>query len=126
MTTPTSFGKFGMTLAFAERTLSEVLSRHLAERDILPETWYALKLLATRGPSMSREALSADLAGSRALNADSARELPARLVADGLVHGDAQIELTGRGRLLFADLSEYVSRATAELLGQFDADDIDT
>jgi len=65
MTTPTSFGKFGMTLAFAERTLSEVLRRHLAERDILPETWYALKLLATRGPSMSREALSADLAGSR-------------------------------------------------------------
>jgi len=126
MTTPNSFSKFGMTLAFAERTLTEVLRRHIAEREITPETWYALKLIATRGPALSREALSTDLEGSPTLDADSTRELLARLVADGLIRGDAEVELTAEGQCLFDDLSEYVSRATNALLSQFDVDDIDT
>ena len=82
MTTPSSFGQFGQTLAFAERTMTQVLREHLAEREITPETWYALKLLATRGPGLAREALSVDLAGSRALNADSTRQL----LALSLIH----------------------------------------
>jgi hypothetical protein len=48
-TTPESFGQFGQTLAFAERALTAVLRRHLAERQTTPETWYALQLIATRG-----------------------------------------------------------------------------
>jgi hypothetical protein len=37
MTTPAAL--FGRTLAFAERTLTEVLRQHLAERETRPETW---------------------------------------------------------------------------------------
>ena len=48
MSTPTA--TFGQTLAFAERTLTAVLRRHLAERDVEPETWYALQLIAVNGP----------------------------------------------------------------------------
>ena len=46
-TPPALFGQFGQTLAFAERALSAVLRRHLAERQTEPETWYALQLIAT-------------------------------------------------------------------------------
>ena len=126
MTTPNSFGQFGHTLAFAERTLTQVLRKHLAEREITPETWYALKLLATRGPRLPREALGADLAGSRALSVDSTGQLLARLEADGLIGGGAKLDLTAEGQALYAGLNEYVSRPTIELLSQFDIEDIDT
>ena len=62
-TPPVVFGHFGRTLAFAERALTATLRRHLAERQTTPETWYALQLIATRGPGLSRKALSADLEG---------------------------------------------------------------
>ncbi len=52
-TSPVVFGQFGQTLAFAERTLTAILREHLAERDTEPETWYALQLIATRGPGLS-------------------------------------------------------------------------
>ena len=64
--TPAAFAQFGQTLAFAERTLTATLRAHLAERDTAPETWYALQLIATRGPGLDREALSRDLEGSPA------------------------------------------------------------
>ena len=124
--TPTSFGQFGHTLAFAEQTLTEVLRRHLAERQITPDTWYALKLIAMRGPNLSRDALRHDLEGSRTLNADSTRELLVRLEGEGLIGGDAEIDLTPEGERLYRSLVDYVSRPTAELLSQFDVDDIDT
>ena len=57
-TPPDAFGQFGQTLAFAERALTAVLRQHLAERQTTPETWYALQLVATRGPGLDREALS--------------------------------------------------------------------
>ena len=123
MTTPIPFGQ---TLAFAERTLTAVLRQHLAERQTTPETWYALQLIAMRGPGLAREALSRDLEGSRSLDADSTRELLARLEAEGLIRGDAELDLTAEGESLFRSLREYVARPTAELLGQFDAADIDT
>ena len=63
-TPPDAFAQFGQTLAFAERSLTAVLRRHLAERQTTPETWYALQLIATRGPGLDREALSRDLEGS--------------------------------------------------------------
>ena len=54
MTTPTnSISQFGRTLAFAERTMTAVLRRHLAERETTPETWYALRLIATDGPGLA-------------------------------------------------------------------------
>ena len=123
MTTPVSFGQ---TLAFAERTLTAVLRQHLAERQTTPETWYALQLIATRGPGLDREALSQDLASSRSLNADSTRELLARLEAEGLIRGDAEVDLTAEGESLHRSLREYIAGPTAQLLGQFDADDIAT
>jgi DNA-binding MarR family transcriptional regulator len=124
MTTPTV--SFGQTLAFAERTLTEVLRRHLAERNTTPETWYALQLIGTRGPGFARDALTRDLASSRNLNTDSARELLARLEAEGLIRGDANVDLTTEGETLFQSLRQFVAGPTARLLGQFDQQDIDT
>jgi DNA-binding MarR family transcriptional regulator len=127
MTAPTnSFSQFGRTLAFAERALTAVLRRHLAEREITPETWYALQLIATGGPGMARQALSADLEGSRTLNADSTRELLTRLETDGLIRGDAGVDLTAEGETLYRSLRQYVTGGATELLSQFDSEDIDT
>lgn len=123
MTTP---APFGTTLAFAERTLTAVLRRHLAERQTAPETWYALSLIATRGPAMARQALTTDLEGARSLNADSTRALLARLQADGLIRGDAEVDLTAEGQRLYDSLRDYIAVSTARLLGQFDPLDIDT
>jgi hypothetical protein len=125
MTTP-PLPPFGQTLAIAERTLTATLRRHLAERDTEPETWYALQLIATRGPGLARNALSDDLEGSRTLNADSTRELLARLQAEGLIRGDTELDLTAEGEALHRSLREYIAGPTARLLGQFDADDVET
>ena len=125
-TPPVAFGQFGQTLAFAERTLTATLRQHLAERETTPETWYALQLIATRGPGLARKALSDDLEGSRTLNADSTRELLARLEAEGLIRGDAELDLTAEGEDLHRSLRQYIAGPTAALLGQFPADDIET
>jgi hypothetical protein len=126
MTTPDAYRQFGQTLAFAERTLTTVLRQHLAEREITPEKWYALKLIGTRGPGVARKLVIADLEGSPTLNSDSTRDLLARLEAEGLLRGGAELDLTAEGEVLFRNLEEYVSRPTAELLSQFDIDDVDT
>jgi hypothetical protein len=127
MTTPPAvYGQFGQTLAFAERTLTATLREHLAQRDTQPETWYALKLIATRGPGLSREALSRDLAGSPTLDAESTRELLAGLEAQGLIGGGAQVDLTAEGQALYRSLRDYIAGPTVRLLGQFDIHDIET
>jgi hypothetical protein len=127
MTTPPAvFGQFGQALAFAERTLSAILREHLAQRDTKPETWYALQLIATRGPGLSRQALSHDLEGSPNLDADSTRELLARIQADGLISGDSYVDLTAQGQALHRSLREYVAGQATRLLSQFDIDDIET
>jgi hypothetical protein len=125
-TSPLPVGVFGMTLAYAERTLTATLRRHLAERQTQPETWYALQLIATRGPALDRAALSHELEGSPTLDADSTRELLARLEAEGLIRGDAQVDLTDEGRALHGGLREYIAGPTTRLLSQFDADDVRT
>jgi hypothetical protein len=125
MTTP-PLPPFGQTLALAERTLTATLRRHLAKRDTEPETWYALQLIATRGPGLARTALSEDLEASRTLDADSTRELLARLQAEGLIRGDTELDLTAEGEALHRSLREYIAGPTARLLGQFDADDVET
>jgi DNA-binding MarR family transcriptional regulator len=125
-TTPAAFAQFGQALAFAERTLTATLRAHLAERDTAPETWYALQLIATRGPGLDRAALSRDLEGSPNLDADSTRELLARLQDDGLIRGDANVDLTAAGEAVHRSLREYIAGPTARLLGQFDPDDVET
>jgi DNA-binding MarR family transcriptional regulator len=124
MTTPPA--SFGQTLANAEQTLTVALRRHLAERETTPETWYALQVIATYGPRLARQALSDRLEGSRTLNHESTRELLARLEAEGLIRGDAEVDLTAEGEALHRGLREYIAVPTARLLGQFPAEDIET
>jgi hypothetical protein len=107
-TTAALYGRFGYTLAFAERTLTTQLRQHLAERDVKPESWYALRLIAAEGPGLAREALTHELEGSRGLNADSALELLARLEADGLIDGGAELDLTPEGEVLYRSRREYI------------------
>ena len=127
MTTPPAvYGQFGQTLAFAERTLTATLREHLAKRDTQPETWYALRLIAARGPGRDRDALSRDLEGSPNLDADSTHALLARLEADGLIRGDAEVDLTDEGQARYHSLREYIAGPTTRLLSQFDLDDIET
>jgi DNA-binding MarR family transcriptional regulator len=125
-TTPAVFGQFGQTLAFAEQTLTETLRKHLAERDTKPETWYALQLLAARGPGLAREELVAALERSRSLNPASVSDLLKRLDAEGLIRGDVLVDLTPEGEALHRSLREYVAGPAARLLSQFDVHDIET
>jgi hypothetical protein len=125
MTTP-PVPSFGQVLAFAERTLTATLRQHLAQRETKPETWYALQLIATRGPGLARQALSSDLEGSRTLDPGSTRELLARLEAEGLIYGDAAVDLTAEGEARYRSLREYIAGPTAQLLGQFPAGDVET
>ena len=127
MTTPPAvFGQFGRTLAFAERALTATLREHLAQRNTKPETWYALQLIARDGPGLSRDALSRDLEGSPTLDAASTRELLARLEADGLIEGGAELDLTPEGMAQYQSLREYIAGPTTRLLSQFDIHDIET
>jgi hypothetical protein len=127
MTAPTAlFGQFGQTLAFAEQTLTATLRLRLAERGTEPETWYALQLIATRGPGLSREELSAALERSRTLNTDSTRELLARLDTEGLIRGDAKVDLTAEGEALHRGLRDSIAGPAARLLSQFPVDDVET
>jgi hypothetical protein len=123
---PPVYGEFGQALAFAERTLTAVLREHLAHRATAPETWYTLKLVASRGPGLDREALHRDLEGSPNLDADSTVELLARLEAEGLITGDSRIDLTDKGQAVFEDLRVYIAGPTSELLSQFDLRDVET
>jgi hypothetical protein len=125
-TRPAVFGEFGQALAFAERTLTATLRERLAQRDTEPETWYALQLIATRGPGLAREALSHDLERSPNLDADSTRALLARLETDGMIRGDAEVDLTAAGRTVHRSLREYIAGPTTELLSEFDIRDIET
>ena len=121
-----AYAEFGQTLAFTERTMTAVLRGHLAERDVEPETWYALKLVAAGGPHIARSSLVRDLEGSRGLDAGSTLALLDRLAADGLIAGDDAVDLTREGKALFESLRDHVLAATVDLLGQFEVSDIET
>jgi hypothetical protein len=125
-TPPAAYSQFGITLAFAEQALTDRLHDHLAKRDTEPETWYALQLIATRGPGVAREALTDALERSPNVNVDSTRELLARLQEEGLIRGDTELDLTDEGKALHGSLREYIIGPTTQLLGQFDIHDIET
>jgi hypothetical protein len=123
--TPAVYGQFGQALGLAERTLSAVLREHLAQRNTVPQAWYTLRLLATRGPSYARSDLMALLEGP-GFDAGAAGALLDRLEADGVIRGDAALELTPAGEAQYQSLREYISGPSVELLSQFDVGDIET
>jgi hypothetical protein len=122
---PAVYGQFGQALGLAERTLSGILRDHLAVRNTVPEAWYSLRLLATRGPAYPRAELTRMLEGP-GVDADATDALLARLEADGLIHGDAELDLTPAGAAQYQSLREYISGPSVQLLGQFDIHDIET
>jgi hypothetical protein len=124
--TSARLAQFGQSLAFAEQTLSDVLVSHLSLRSVEPGTWYALKLIEGRGPTVPRAQLITDLSRSRTLNDDLAAQVLTQLDTDGLIHGDDEISLTPAGKAFFADLRAYVFEPTARLLGQLDPRDVET
>ena len=123
--TPVVYGQFGQALGLAERTLSAILREHLAPRNTVPEAWYALRVLATRGPAYPRAELTRLLEGP-GFDADDAHSLLARLEADGLIRGDAELDLTPAGEAQYQSLREFIGGPSAQLLSQFDLDDIET
>ena len=123
--TPVVYGQFGQALGLAERTLSAILREHLAPRNTVPEAWYALRVLATRGPAYPRAELTHLLEGP-GFDADAAQSLLARLQADGLIHGDVELDLTLAGEAQYQSLREYISGPSVQLLSQFDVNDIET
>jgi hypothetical protein len=123
--TPAVYGQFGQALGLAERTLSAILRQQLARRNTVPEAWYALRLLATRGPAYPR----ADLVGlleRPGFDADAAHALITGLETDGLICGDAELGLTPAGEAQYQSLREDISGPATRLLRQFDVDDIET
>ena len=122
--TPTVYGQFGQALGLAERTLSGILRDHLALRNTTPEAWYTLRLLATRGPGYPRAELTRTLEGP-GVDADTADALLARLETDGLIRGDAELDLTPTGEAQYESLREYISGPSVQLLSQFDVHDIE-
>jgi len=124
-TPPPVYSQFGSALGLAERTLSANLRAHLAERDTEPETWYALQLIATRGPGLARRELSSVLVAPR-FNANSVHALLTNLEADGLIRGDAEIDLTDTGKALHSSLRRSIAGPTVELLSHFDVNDLET
>jgi DNA-binding MarR family transcriptional regulator len=122
---PAVYGRFGQALGLAERTLSAILRQHLAQRNTVPEAWYTLRLLATRGPAYPRNALTELLEGP-GFDADAVHALLARLEADGLLRGESEIDLTPAGEAQYQALREYISGPSVQLLRQFDLDDIET
>jgi hypothetical protein len=122
---PAIYGQFGQALGLAERTLSGILRDHLAQRDTVPEAWYALRLLATRGPGYPRADLTRMLVGP-GFDAQSADTLLGRLEADDLIRGDDELGLTPAGEAQYESLREYISGPSLRLLSQFDVHDIET
>jgi hypothetical protein len=123
--TPAVYGQFGQALGLAERTLSALLRDHLAQWNTVPEVWYTLRLLATRGPAYPRADLTRLLEGP-GFDADAAYVLLARLEADGLLRGDVHLDLTPAGEAQYESLRDYISVPSVQLLSQFDVHDIET
>jgi hypothetical protein len=123
--TPAVYGQFGQALGLAERTLSAILREHLAQRNTVPQAWYALRLLATRGPGYPRGDLARMLEGP-GFDAGAAHALLARLEADGLIRGDAELELSPTGQTEYQSLLDYIGAPSVRLLSQLDVHDIET
>jgi hypothetical protein len=60
------------------------------------------------------------------MNADSTRELLARLQGEGLIRGDAALDLTAEGEAVHRSLRDHIAGLTIRLLSQFDLTDVET
>jgi hypothetical protein len=123
--TPAVYGQFGQALGLTERTLSAILREHLAQRNTVPGAWYTLRLLATGGPAYPQADL-AQMLRCPGFDADAVHALLKHLEADGLIRGDAELDLTTAGEAQYESLREYISGASVQLLSQFDVHDIET
>ena len=119
---PAVYGQFGQALGLAERTLSAILREHLSQRNTVPEAWYTLRLLATRGPAYPRADLTSLLEGP-GFDADAARSLLARLDAEGLIRGDAELELTPAGEAQIVPEAAGVQVFHAQRGSEFDGEE---
>jgi len=124
-TPPAVYGKFGLTLAFTELALTEMLHDHLAARGTEPDTYYGLHLVGVRGAELDRAGLVRQLDRSRNVQ-EPGGELLARLEADGLIQGDERVAFTEEGKVFYLELREYVIGPTVLLLDQFEIEDIET
>lgn len=111
---------------FGEPRDRDAVRRHEREHVRSPRADVAEPRLAQYGIDVLRVVLVGDLEGSRNVEATSAHELLARLEAEGLISGDAHVDLTAEGEALHRSLREYVGGPTAGLLSQFDIHDIET
>ena len=100
--TPAVYGQFGQALGLAERTLAGIFREHLAQRNTVPEAWYTLRLLATRGPAYPRANLTR-LLEQPGFDGDAADSLLARLQADGLIRGDVDLDLAPTGEARYQE-----------------------
>ena len=114
---------FGQTVAFAQRALTAVLTDHLAEAGTVPQTWYTLNTIATRGPAVERDALLAEVAQAPGAAGD---ELLDRLAAEGLIRTDnGSVSLTADGEVRHGELRTSIAGLTAKVLSPFPLDDIE-
>src|SRR4051812_26752374 len=114
---------FGTTVALAQQALTRRLHAVLAELDIEPARYYALRVVARQG-AVTSAALDDQLAQAP-VSADSASEAPAALVADRLLALDGDtVALTPAGAEALGGLSERLGALTRELLGPLDPEDV--
>src|SRR5260370_6409683 len=112
---PAVYGQFGQALGLPERTLSAILREPLAQRNTVPEAWYTLRLLATRGPGSPRAELTR-LLERPGFDADAAHPLLAHLEADELIRGDTALDLTPAGEEQYKNLRQYISVPSVHVL----------
>lgn len=125
-TPPVAYRRFGQTLARAEQALTATLRSRLAEREVQPETWYAMQVITFFGPPVPRRRLIAELERSRTMTPEAVRALLPRLESEGLLSGGDEVELTEAGTALHQSLRAHIAGPTARLLGGFPAEDIET
>jgi hypothetical protein len=115
----------GQTVALAQQALTRRLHALLADLETEPAHYYALRVVATRGP-LSLGALDWQLAQAP-VSAEAAAEAPAALVAGGLlaVDGDT-VALTASGTQTLARLAEPLAALSRELLAPLDSEDLAT
>jgi hypothetical protein len=115
----------GQTVALAQQALTRRLHALLADLETEPAHYYALRVVATRGP-LSSGALDWQLAQAP-VPAQDAADAPAALVAGGLlaVDGDT-VALTAAGTQTLAALAEPIGAFASELLAPLDPEDLAT
>jgi hypothetical protein len=124
-TTPSPPAVLGTTVALAQQALTRRLHALLADVDVDPARYHALRVVALRGP-MTSAALDAQLAQAP-VPPDAAADATVALVAEGLLALDGDlVALTAAGAQRHAQLSEHITTQTRDLLEALDPDDLQT